>query len=103
MATHRADDVPLARDCVRVELGVRTGRGGVHIARGLERGPQFRVIHAVDDVRTDVVDGVVHAEFRVCLRPRVLRLASRVTETFEFDDSGRIRRIVARFSLPRRH
>src|SRR5699024_5191808 len=50
LVSHDASGVPLADEAVRYEMGLRTGRSGAHIARSLERGPQFRVIASVRDV-----------------------------------------------------
>ncbi|MFT4085635.1 MAG: hypothetical protein QM658_00525 [Gordonia sp. (in: high G+C Gram-positive bacteria)] len=102
LVSHDPSAVPLAPNCTRTELGVRTGRNGRHIARSLARGPQFRLIHAAGEF-TATVDGPrVHTEYDVHVRPKALGLAARVTESFDVDDDGRITRIVARFAPPRR-
>ena len=44
LADHRADAVPFAADCTRVEVGLKTGFSGSHLRRSLNRGPQYRVI-----------------------------------------------------------
>src|ERR1700751_45140 len=49
LATHDADSVPFAPDCVRIEQGIKTGFSGNHLRRGLRRGPQYRVIAATVD------------------------------------------------------
>lgn len=103
LVTHDPSSVPLHPDCVRTELGVRTGRSGAHIAASLASGPQFKLIHAISDFTARVDDaGVVHTSYWVNVVPRSLRLAAKVTESFEFDDDGRIRAIVAGFGVPRR-
>lgn len=100
LVSHDASEVVLAADCTRRELGVKTGRNGAHIARSLERGPQFRLIHAVSDFSA-VVDGdTVATSYLVHVHPKILGLAARVTERFVFDDDGRIGAIVASFSVP---
>jgi len=96
-------------------MGLKTGRNGNHLRRGLARGPQFRLIHTISDFTATVADGdeakrssttigrVVHTTFYVHVHPKPLRLSALVTESFEFDESGRIIKIVARFGIPRRH
>lgn len=103
LLSHDPTAVPLAESCTRAEMGVRTGRNGPHIRRSLARGPQFRIIHAVSDFHADVTREVVHATYRVHTRPRRLGICAEVSETFEFDDTGRIIRIEARFGAPHRN
>ncbi|GAB20335.1 hypothetical protein GOEFS_111_00010 [Gordonia effusa NBRC 100432] len=103
LVSHDPSSVPLHPDCIRTELGVRTGRNGDHIARSLAKGPQFKLIHAISEFDASVDDaGVVHTTYWVNVHPKPLRLAAKVIESFEFDDSGRIRVIVAKFGVPRR-
>lgn len=103
LVTHDPSSVPLHPNCIRTELGVRTGRSGRHIAASLSSGPQFRLIHAISEFEARVDDaGVVHTDYWVHVVPRRLGLAAKVTESFELDDDGRIRAIVARFGIPRR-
>lgn len=102
LVSHDPSAVSLHPDCTRVELGVRTGRNGPHIARSLARGPQFRVIRAVSDFHADIEGHTVHTSYLVHVRPKALRLAAPVKESFLVDDDGRIRTIVARFGVPRR-
>ena len=56
LAHHRADDVPFAPDCTRVENGLKTGFSGDHLRRSLNRGPQFKLIKSVQ-VREATVTG----------------------------------------------
>ncbi len=102
LVSHDPSAVPLDPDCVRIELGLRTGRNGGHIARGLAGAPQFKLIHTISDFQARVVDGVVHSTFHVHVHPRPLRLQAKVTESFEFTDAGKIVKIVARFGVPHR-
>ncbi|MFW0788544.1 hypothetical protein [Gordonia sp. CPCC 205333] len=103
LVSHDPSSVPLHPDCIRTELGVRTGRNGDHIARSLAKGPQFKLIHAITDFEASVDDvGVVHTTFWVNVQPKPLKLAAKVIESFEFDEQGRIRAIVAKFGVPRR-
>jgi hypothetical protein len=38
LVTHKADSVPFAPDCVRIENGLKTGFSGNHLRRSLNRG-----------------------------------------------------------------
>ncbi|GAC57911.1 hypothetical protein GOHSU_27_00470 [Gordonia hirsuta DSM 44140 = NBRC 16056] len=102
LVTHDPAPVPLHPDCIRHELGVKTGRSGAHIAASLARGPQFRLIHAVSDFTARVDGDRVHTRYLVHVRPTLLRLAAPVSETFQVDDAGAITAITARFGPPRR-
>lgn len=102
LVSHDPSAVPLHPDCIRIELGVKTGRSGDHLRRSLKKGPQYRVIHTISDFTPHVEGALVHVTFYVHVHPRPLRLAAKVTESFEFDDYGQILRIVAKFGLPRR-
>lgn len=102
LVTHDASPVTLHPDCTRVEFGVKTGRNGPHIARSLERGPQFRIVHQVSDFTATVDGHSVATRYLVHVRPKVARLAAPVSETFVVDEDNRIRAIVARFGMPRR-
>ena len=101
LASHRADDVPFAPDCVRIEGGIKTGFSGAHLRRSLNRGPQFRVIEATTD-REYTVDGdYVHATFTVVTKAGFAgrRVVARVRETFLIPASdGLIHHIRARIS-----
>ena len=84
-------------------MGLKTGRNGNHLRRSLARGPQFRLIHAVSDFEPAIeAVRVVQATFYVHVHPKPLRLRALVTESFEFDEAGRIIKIVAKFGLPHR-
>jgi hypothetical protein len=101
LATHQADDVPFAPDCVRVEQGIKTGFSGNHLRRSLNRGPQYRIIEATAD-RDFTVDGDhVHATFTVVTKARFAgrRVVAPVKETFLIPAAdGKIHHIRARFS-----
>jgi hypothetical protein len=101
LATHRADDVPFAPDCVRIEQGVKTGFSGAHLRRSLNRGMQYRIIDATTD-RAFAVDGdQVHATFTVVTKAAIAgrRVVAPVKETFLVPASdGLIHHIRARFS-----
>lgn len=102
LVDHDPSKVSLHPDCTRVELGVRTGRNGRHIARSLARGPQFRLIHRVSDFEAAVDGHSVSTRYLVHVRPKIARLAAPVSEKFVVDDENRIRTISARFGFPRR-
>ncbi len=102
LVSHDPSAVPFHPDCVRIEMGAKTGRSGDHLTRSLARGPQYRVIHRISDFTPRVEGPVVHVSFYVHVQPKPLGLAARVTESFEFDDDGRIVKIIAKFGIPRR-
>ncbi len=96
LASHRADEVPFAPDCVRIEMGIKTGYSGNHLRRSLNRGPQFRVIEACTPPKFEVDGDRVRAQFDVITKPRLAgrRVCSHVDETFLIVD-GTIRHISA--------
>lgn len=98
LASHRADDVPFAPSCVRIENGLKTGFSGNHLRRSLNRGPQYRIIEATTD-RTFTADGdQVHASFTVVTKLRLAgrRVVASVRETLLIPD-GRIHHITVTF------
>lgn len=102
LVSHDPAEVSLHPDCTRVELGIKTGRNGRHIARSLARGPQFRVIHRISGFEATVDGHSVTTRYLVHVRPRLAGLAAPVSETFVVDEDFCIRAIVARFGVPRR-
>ncbi len=99
LASHRADQVPFAPDCVRIEMGLKTGFSGNHLRRSLNRGPQFRVIDATTDRRYRVDGDQVHATFTVVTKASLAgrRVVADVDETFLIPAAdGRIHHIRAR-------
>jgi hypothetical protein len=96
LASHRADAVPFAPDCVRIEMGIKTGFSGKHLRRSLNRGPQFRVIEACTPAEFDVDGDRVRAQFDVITKPALAgrRVCAHVDETFLIVD-GSIRHIKA--------
>ncbi|MEP9395292.1 MULTISPECIES: hypothetical protein [Gordonia] len=102
LVSHDASGVSLHPDCTRVEFGIKTGRNGPHIAKSLERGPQFRVIMRISGFEATVDGHSVTTRYFVHVRPKVAGLAAPVSETFVVDEDLRIRAIVARFGVPRR-
>lgn len=101
LVSHDSTAVPLHPECVRIEMGVKTGRSGEHIARSLDRGPQFRLIHRISDFTAEVDGATVSVIFYVHVHPKPLRLAARVAERFVIGDDLRIRHIQARIGMPR--
>ena len=100
LATHRADDVPFARDCTRIEVGLKTGFSGNHLRRSLNRGLQYRVIGSVTPPEFTVHDGKVRAKFDVITKPSLAgrRVCSHVDETFTFNADGEIQHIRAKLT-----
>jgi hypothetical protein len=100
LASHHADEVPFATDCVRIEQGVKTGFSGAHLRRSLNRGPQYRIIEATTD-RDFTIDGDrVHATFIVVTKAKFSgrRVIAHVKETFLIPASDdKIHHIRARF------
>ena len=58
LVSHDPSGVRLHPDCTRVEMGIKTGRSGDHIARSLARGPQFRLIHRVSGFEASSINVV---------------------------------------------
>jgi hypothetical protein len=101
LASHDADSVPFAADCVRVEQGVKTGFSGNHLRRSLNRGRQYRIIEATTDRNFTVNGDEVHATFTVVTKAKLAgrRVVAPVKETFLIPASdGKIHHIRARFS-----
>jgi hypothetical protein len=96
LANHRADDVPFAPDCVRIEIGIKTGFSGNHLRRSLNRGPQYRIIAACTPPKFEVDGDQVRAQFDVITKPSLAgrRVCTHVDETFLIVD-GKIRHINA--------
>ena len=84
LVTHRADEVPFASDCVRIEMGLKTGRSGDHLRRSLNNGPQFKLIEEATPPKFTVDGDHVRAQFDVLTKPRLLgrQICSHVDETF---------------------
>lgn len=106
LATHDADNVPFAAGCVRIEQGIKTGFSGNHLRRGLNRGPQYRVIAATIDREFTVDADEVHSTFTVVTKVALFgrRVVAYVDETFLIPASdGEIHHIRARFRPRIRH
>ncbi|GAS94642.1 uncharacterized protein RMCC_1608 [Mycolicibacterium canariasense] len=101
LVTHRADEVPFAPGCIRIEMGVKTGRSGDHLRRSLNNGPQFKIIEATTPPEFSVDGDHVRARFDVLTKPRLLgrRVCSHVDETFLIPESdGLIHHINAKLT-----
>ena len=88
LVSHRADAVPFAPDCVRIEQGIKTGLSGNHLRRSLNRGPQFRIIAATTPPQFSVDGDRVRAQFDVITKPTLAgrRVCAHVDETFLIPD-----------------
>ncbi|BBX99467.1 nuclear transport factor 2-like protein [Mycobacterium lacus] len=97
LVSHDADAVPFAPDCVRIEMGVKTGFSGNHLRRSLNRGPQFRVIADTTRPEYTVTGDEVRAVYDVLTKVSLggRRVASHVDETFVIPDDGLIHHIRA--------
>ncbi|MGQ9406630.1 hypothetical protein [Mycolicibacterium gilvum] len=94
LASHRADDVPFAPGCTRVEVGLKTGFSGDHLRRSLNRGLQYKVIKAVTTPEFTVDGDTVRATFELSTKPALAgrSVGARIDETFVIpadDPSGR--------------
>ncbi|ANI42222.1 hypothetical protein [Mycolicibacterium vaccae] len=94
LASHRADDVPFAPGCTRVEVGLKTGFSGDHLRRSLNRGLQYKVIKAVSAPEFTVDGDIVRARFELSTKPALAgrSVGARIDETFLIpaeDASGR--------------
>ena len=98
LVTHDADAVPFAPDCVRTEVGLKTGFSGNHLRRSLNRGLQYRVIAATTPPEYTVIGDEVRAVYDVLSKVALggRRVATRVDETFLIpEDDGLIHHIRA--------
>ncbi|MCG7595409.1 hypothetical protein [Mycobacterium sp. PSTR-4-N] len=84
LASHRADDVPFARGCTRVEVGLKTGFSGDHLRRSLNRGLQYRVIEKVSTPEFTIDGDTVRARFELSTKPKLggRSVGARIDETF---------------------
>jgi hypothetical protein len=98
LVSHRADAVPFAPGCTRVEIGVKTGFSGDHLRRSLNRGPQYKVIEATTTPEFTVDGDHVRARFDLVTKPHVggVRVGAHIDETFHIPADGLIHRIDAR-------
>lgn len=85
LVTHEGDTVPFAPDCVRWEVGIKTGRSGDHLRRSLTRGPQFRLVQRIRDLTTTVDGDVVRTSYLLDAG-----IAGRTLTTVRVDEDFRI-------------
>ncbi|MCB9442299.1 MAG: nuclear transport factor 2 family protein [Mycolicibacterium sp.] len=97
LADHDGDKVPFAPDCIRIEMGLKTGRSGDHLRRSLNSGPQFRLIERCSPPEFTVNGDEVRARFDVITKPSLAgrRVCAHVDETFLIPADGRIHHIRA--------
>lgn len=101
LVSHQADAVPFTPNCIRIEMGLKTGRSGDHLRRSLNRGPQFKLIEKTTTPEFSVDGDNIRAKFDVLTKPRLFgwRVCSHVDETFLIPASdGKIHRIRASLS-----
>lgn len=84
LVSHQADAVPFTPDCIRIEMGLKTGRSGDHLRRSLNNGPQFKLIEKTTVPEYSVDGDNIRAKFDVLTKPRLFgwRVCSHVDETF---------------------
>lgn len=84
LVSHQADGVPFAADCVRIEVGLKTGFSGEHLRRSLNGGPQYRVIKSATAPEFTVVGDEVRASFDLTTKPSLAgrRVGAHIDEVF---------------------
>ncbi|MGW6375330.1 hypothetical protein ACWFRB_04585 [Rhodococcus sp. NPDC055112] len=98
LISHDASAVKFAAGATRVEAGLKTGFSGPQMTRDLERGPQYRVIRGIRELRMSESGDVVSTTYLLDAGIGDLRLMTvEITETFEVRD-GSIHAIVAHIS-----
>lgn len=75
--------VPFARDCVRIEVGLKTGFSGNHLRRSLNRGVRYRVIKATTTPEFSIDGDTVRARFHLVTKPTLAgrRVGAHIDET----------------------
>ncbi|BBY33156.1 hypothetical protein BST33_19035 [Mycolicibacter minnesotensis] len=84
LVSHDASAVPFSADCVRIEVGLKTGFSGNHLRRSLNRGPQFRLISAATLPEYSIDGDDVRAVYDIITKPSLfgVRVCSHVDEVF---------------------
>jgi hypothetical protein len=98
LVSHDADKVPFAPDCIRIEVGLKTGFSGDHLRRSLNRGPQYRVIRDITVPEFTVDGDSLRARFDLFTKPSIAgrRVGAHIDETFVIPATdGQIHRIRA--------
>jgi hypothetical protein len=84
LVSHDADKVAFARNCTRIEVGMKTGFSGDHLRRSLNRGPQYRVIQSTSVPEFSVDGDRIRARFDLVTKPSLAgrRVGAHIDETF---------------------
>jgi hypothetical protein len=84
LISHDASAVPFATDCVRIEVGLKTGFSGEHLRRSLNGGPQYRVIKSATVPEFTVDGDEIRARFDLATKPSIAgkRVGAHIDETF---------------------
>jgi hypothetical protein len=84
LISHDASAVPFAPDCVRIEIGIKTGFSGDHLRRSLNGGPQYLVIRDASQPEFTVDGDEVRARFDLATKPSIAgrRVGAHIDETF---------------------
>jgi hypothetical protein len=84
LVSHQADGVAFAPDCVRVEVGLKTGFSGKHLRRSLNGGLQYRVIKSATVPEFTVAGDEVRASFNLATKPSLAgrRVGAHIDEVF---------------------
>lgn len=84
LVSHDASAVPFAPECVRIEVGLKTGFSANHLRRSLTRGPQFKLIKAATAPQYSVDGDEVRAVYDIITKPSLFgrRVCAHVDEVF---------------------
>lgn len=84
LVSHDASSVRFAPDCVRIEVGIKTGFSGNHLRRSLNRGPQFKLIEAATPPEVNIDGDEVRTRYDIITKPSLAgwRVCAHVDETF---------------------
>ncbi|MEO9202182.1 MAG: hypothetical protein ABI253_07285 [Mycobacterium sp.] len=84
LVSHDGSAVRFSPDCVRIEMGLKTGFSGKHLRRSLDRGPQFRLISAATLPDYSIDGDEVRAVYDIITKPSLfgMRVCSHVDEVF---------------------
>ena len=90
LVSHDAAAVPFSPDCLRIEMGIKTGFSGNHLRRSLNRGPQFRIIAAATPPEYTINGDEVRAVYNVVTKVQLggRRFGAHVDETFVIPVGG---------------
>ena len=84
LVSHDASAVPFAPDCVRIEIGLKTGFNANHLRRSLNGGPQYLVIRETTQPEFTIEGDHVRARFDLLTKPSIAgrRVGAHIDETF---------------------